>query len=158
MSDIAVVILDIYPDDIDAFWVFAKFMYRIRGNFEKSQEAIKRQFEGTLTILNNSFSKQYLALRRILAFTDGEMVRFLDRKESGHMFFCFPWFLILFRRLADHESLPTVWDGKYDNFSITSYDFSAWLCSPCANFHLLIAAAILDLKRDEIMDEEFGYW
>jgi len=128
MSDIAVVILDIYPDDIDAFWVFAKFMYRIRGNFEKSQQAIKRQFE---------------ALRRILAFTDGEMVRFLDRKESGHMFFCFPWFLILFRRLADHESLPTVWD--------------AWLCSPCANFHLLIAAAILDLKRDEIMDEEFGY-
>jgi len=128
MSDIAVVILDIYPDDIDAFWVFAKFMYRIRGNFEKSQEAIKRQFE---------------ALRRILAFTDGEMVRFLDRKESGHMFFCFPWFLILFRRLADHESLPTVWD--------------AWLCSPCANFHLLIAAAVLDLKRDEIMDEEFGY-
>jgi len=108
--------------------------------------------------LNIFFSKQYLALRRILAFTDGEMVRFLDRKESGHMFFCFPWFLILFRRLADHESLPTVWDGKYGNFSIIFYDFLAWLCSPCANFHLLIAAAVLDLKRDEIMDEEFGYW
>merc|ERR1711953_702283 len=128
MSDIAVVILDIYPDDIDAFWVFAKFMYRIRGNFEKSQEAIKRQFE---------------ALRRVLAFTDGEMVRFLDRRESGHMYFCFPWFLILFRRLATHDTLPTIWD--------------AWLCAPCANFHLLIAAAILDLKRDEIMNEEFSY-
>ena len=51
MSDIAVVILDIYPDDIDAFWVFAKFMYRIRGNFEKSQQAIKRQFEGSVSVL-----------------------------------------------------------------------------------------------------------
>ena len=36
--------------------------------------------------------------------------------------------------------------------------FLAWLCSPCANFHLLIAAAVLDLKRKEIMNEEFGYW
>ena len=68
--------------------------------------------------LKSSFSKYFLALRRVLAFTDGEMVRFLDRKESGHMYFCFPWFLILFRRLADHESLPTVWDGKYNDFSI----------------------------------------
>ena len=43
MSDIAVVILDIYEEDHVAFWVFAKLMQRIRGNFEKSQKAIKLQ-------------------------------------------------------------------------------------------------------------------
>ena len=43
MSDIAVVILDIYDEDHVAFWVFAKLMQRIRGNFEKSQKAIKLQ-------------------------------------------------------------------------------------------------------------------
>lgn len=43
MSDIAVVILDIYDEDHVAFWVFARLMQRIRGNFEKSQKAIKLQ-------------------------------------------------------------------------------------------------------------------
>jgi hypothetical protein len=43
MSDIAVVILDIYPDDNDAFWVYVRLMQRIRGNFEKSQQVIKLQ-------------------------------------------------------------------------------------------------------------------
>jgi len=97
MSDIAVVILDIYPDDCEAFWVFTRFMQRIRGNFEKSQKAIKQQFE---------------ALRRILAFTDGDMIRFLDKRDSGHMYFTFPWFLIIFRRMASWETLPYIWDGK----------------------------------------------
>ena len=43
MSDIAVVILDIYDEDHVAFWGFARLMQRIRGNFEKSQKAIKLQ-------------------------------------------------------------------------------------------------------------------
>ena len=43
MSDIAVVILDVYDEDHVAFWVFARLMQRIRGNFEKSQKAIKLQ-------------------------------------------------------------------------------------------------------------------
>merc|ERR1712130_335271 len=128
MSDIAVVILDLYGDDCEAFWVFTRFMQRIRGNFEKSQRAIKQQFE---------------ALRRVLAFTDGEMVRFLDKRDSGHMYFTFPWFLIIFRRLATWETLPLFWD--------------VWLTSPCSNFHLLIAAAILDLYRDELMQDDYGY-
>lgn len=128
MSDIAVVILDIYKDDCEAFWVYTRFMQRIRGNFEKSQKAIKQQFE---------------ALRRILAFTDGDMIRFLDKRDSGHMYFTFPWFLIIFRRLATWETLPLIWD--------------VWLTSPCSNFHLLIAAAILDIYRDDIMQPDHGY-
>lgn len=104
MSDIAVVILDIYKDDCEAFWVYTRFMQRIRGNFEKSQKAIKQQFE---------------ALRRILAFTDGDMIRFLDKRDSGHMYFTFPWFLIIFRRLATWETLPLIWDGNpFINFKI----------------------------------------
>ena len=97
MSDIAVVILDHYPDDCEAFWVYTRFMQRIRGNFEMSQKAIKQQFE---------------ALRRILAFTDGAMIRFLDKIDSGHMYFTFPWLLIIFRRVATLETLPLMWDGK----------------------------------------------
>jgi len=128
MSDIAVVVLDWFSDDCEAFWVYTRIMQRIRANFEKSQKAIKQQFE---------------ALRRILAFTDGDMIRFLDERDSGHMYFTFPWFLIIFRRLSSWEELPTLWDS--------------WLTSPCSNFHLLIAAAILDLHRDELMRPEFGY-
>ena len=43
MSDIAVVILDIYEDDVEAFWVYARLMQKVRGNFEKSQSVIKLQ-------------------------------------------------------------------------------------------------------------------
>ena len=41
MSDIGVVILDLYEQDHVAFWIFTKFMQRVRGNFEKSQKAMK---------------------------------------------------------------------------------------------------------------------
>ena len=51
MSDIAVVILDIYDEDHVAFWVFAKLMQRIRGNFEKSQKAIKLQVNIKASVL-----------------------------------------------------------------------------------------------------------
>lgn len=128
MSDIAVVILDIYDEDHVAFWVFAKLMQRIRGNFEKSQKAIKLQFN---------------ALRVLLAFTDRDMLQFFDERDTGHMFFTFPWFLIIFRRLCDWEQLPQLWD--------------CWLTAPCSNFHLLFAAAILDVHRDKIMRPEHGY-
>merc|ERR1712226_1535987 len=128
MSDIAVVILDIYDEDHVAFWVFAKLMQRIRGNFEKSQKAIKLQFN---------------ALRVLLAFTDRDMLQFFDERDTGHMFFTFPWFLIIFRRLCDWEQLPQLWD--------------CWLTAPCSNFHLLFAAAVLDVHRDQIMRPEHGY-
>jgi len=41
MSDIAVVVLDWFSDDCEAFWVYTRIMQRIRANFEKSQKAIK---------------------------------------------------------------------------------------------------------------------
>jgi hypothetical protein len=128
MSDIAVVILDIYPDDNDAFWVYVRLMQRIRGNFEKSQQVIKLQFN---------------ALRVLLAFTDRQMLQFFDERDTGHMYFTFPWFLIIFRRLCTWEQLPLLWD--------------CWLTSPCSNFQLLFAAAILDCNRDQIMRPENGY-
>jgi len=128
MSDIAVVILDIYPDDNEAFWVYVRLMQRIRGNFEKSQQVIKLQFN---------------ALRVLLAFTDRQMLQFFDERDTGHMYFTFPWFLIIFRRLCSWEQLPQLWD--------------CWLTSPCSNFQLLFAAAILDCNRDKIMRPENGY-
>lgn len=97
MSDIGVVILDLYEQDHVAFWVFTKFMHRIRGNFEKSQKAMKLQFQ---------------ALRILLAFTDREMLQFFDDRDTGHMFFTFPWLLVIFRRLCSWEQLPQLWDCK----------------------------------------------
>ena len=97
MSDIGVVILDLFEQDHVAFWVFTKFMHRIRGNFEKSQKAMKLQFQ---------------ALRILLAFTDREMLQFFDDRDTGHMFFTFPWLLIIFRRLCSWEQLPQLWDCK----------------------------------------------
>jgi len=128
MSDIGVVILDLFEQDHVAFWVFTKFMHRIRGNFEKSQKAMKLQFQ---------------ALRILLAFTDREMLQFFDDRDTGHMFFTFPWLLIIFRRLCSWEQLPQLWD--------------CWLTAPCSNFHLLFAIAVLDCYRDQIMMPDNGY-
>lgn len=128
MSDIAVVILDLYQQDHVAFWIFTKFMQRIRGNFERSQKAMKLQFQ---------------ALRILLAFTDREMLQFFDDRDTGHMFFTFPWLLVIFRRLCSWEQLPQLWD--------------CWLTAPCANFHLLFTIAVLDCYRDQIMKPDNGY-
>ena len=55
---------------------------------------------------------KFNALRVLLAFTDRDMLQFFDERDTGHMFFTFPWFLIIFRRLCDWEQLPQLWDCK----------------------------------------------
>ena len=108
---------------------------------------------------------QFNALRVLLAFTDRDMLQFFDERDTGHMFFTFPWFLIIFRRLCDWEQLPQLWDCKYrfKAGSRAEVDLRGltlilgWLTAPCSNFHLLFAAAVLDVHRDQIMRPEHGY-
>uniref|UniRef100_A0A8D1I0V1 TBC1 domain family member 17 n=1 Tax=Sus scrofa TaxID=9823 RepID=A0A8D1I0V1_PIG len=155
MSDLLSPILYVTQNEVDAFWCFCGFMelvVRLRagagvgpprrlggwrltwpslpqhGNFEESQETMKRQLG------------QLLLLLRVL---DPPLCDFLDAQDSGSLCFCFRWLLIWFKREFPFPDVLRLWEVL-------------WTGLPGPNLHLLVACAILDMERDTLMLSGFG--
>ncbi|XP_036602703.1 TBC1 domain family member 17 isoform X3 [Trichosurus vulpecula] len=128
MSDLLSPILYVTQNEVDAFWCFCGFMELVHGNFEESQETMKRQLG------------QLLLLLRIL---DPPLCDFLDSQDSGSLCFCFRWLLIWFKREFPFPDILRLWEVL-------------WTGLPGPNLHLLVACAILDMERDALMLSGFG--
>ncbi|XP_068959416.1 LOW QUALITY PROTEIN: TBC1 domain family member 17 [Petaurus breviceps papuanus] len=128
MSDLLSPILYVIQNEVDAFWCFCGFMELVHGNFEESQETMKRQLG------------QLLLLLRIL---DPPLCDFLDSQDSGSLCFCFRWLLIWFKREFPFPDILHLWEVL-------------WTGLPGPNLHLLVACAILDMERDTLMLSGFG--
>ncbi|XP_021489549.1 TBC1 domain family member 17 isoform X1 [Meriones unguiculatus] len=128
MSDLLSPILFVVQNEVDAFWCFCGFMERVHGNFEESQETMKRQLG------------QLLLLLRVL---DQPLCDFLDSQDSGSLCFCFRWLLIWFKREFPFPDVLRLWEVL-------------WTGLPGPNLHLLVACAILDMERDTLMLSGFG--
>ncbi|XP_075809337.1 TBC1 domain family member 17 [Microtus pennsylvanicus] len=128
MSDLLSPILFVVQNEVDAFWCFCGFMELVHGNFEESQETMKRQLG------------QLLLLLRVL---DQPLCDFLDSQDSGSLCFCFRWLLIWFKREFPFPDVLRLWEVL-------------WTGLPGPNLHLLVACAILDMERDTLMLSGFG--
>lgn len=129
MSDILAPILLLLNNEVDSFWCFVGFMDRIASNFDMDQAGMKHQL---------------LQLQQLLMFACPELAQHLAQKDSGNMYFCFRWLLVWFKREFSHRDIFRLWEVL-------------WTGLPCANFHLLIAVAILDAEKDILISKDYGF-
>ncbi|GLH12187.1 TBC1 domain family member 15 [Gryllus bimaculatus] len=121
MSDLLSPILCLMTNEADAFWCFVGFMNRVSG--------IKCQ-------LNE--------LQTLLSVVNPELTSYIRHHDSGNMFFCFRWLLVLFKREFSQADVMKLWEVL-------------WTDLPCTNFHLLICAAILEAEKKVIMEGNYGF-
>ncbi|KFM82450.1 TBC1 domain family member 15, partial [Stegodyphus mimosarum] len=128
MSDLLSPILVVMQNELDAFWCFAGWLQTIGVNFELEQQGIKNQLQN---------------LHRLLHFVDSQLCSYLEKHDSGNMYFAFRWLLILFKRDFKFMEIMRLWEVL-------------WTGLPCKNFHLLVCIAILDSEKMTIMENDYG--
>ncbi|OAD55231.1 TBC1 domain family member 15 [Eufriesea mexicana] len=128
MSDLLSPILCLVESEVDAFWCFVGFMDKVSTNFEIDQAGMKAQLCQLYTLLNA---------------TDPQLAHYLNKHDSGNMFFCFRWLLVLFKREFNTIDIMKLWE-------------ILWTDLPCKNFHLLLCVAILDTERNVLMENRYG--
>ncbi|XP_039285627.1 TBC1 domain family member 15 isoform X2 [Nilaparvata lugens] len=129
MSDLLSPILVVMSNEVDAFWCFVGFMNRVSTNFELDQAGMKSQLS---------------ALFGLVHAADRELASYLEQHDSSNMFFCFRWLLVLFKREFSNEQIMTLWEVL-------------WTDLPCPNFHLLISLAILDMEKNILIENSYGF-
>lgn len=128
MSDYLSPLLVVMENEVDAFWTFVGLMKRVHKNFEMDQMAIK---------------KQLADLRTLLEIINPKLTNYLEGHDSDHMYFCFRWILVAFKREFGFDDIMRLWE-------------ILWTDIPCQNFLLLICAAILDGETNMIILNKFG--
>lgn len=88
--------------------------------------------------------EQLQNLHTLLAFAEPDLANYLDRHDSGNMFFCFRWLLVWFKRELSLEDSMRLWE-------------ILWTGLPCQNFHLLFCAAILETEKQALMENNYGF-
>jgi len=129
MSDLLSPILILLSNEVDAFWCFVGLMDRVFRNFDMDQAGMKKQLS---------------QLHGLLGAAEPELAGYLDRHDSGNMFFCFRWLLVLFKREFSHEDILVLWESIFTDL-------------PCPNFHLLLCAAILDCEKDILIENKYQF-
>ncbi|XP_043466619.1 TBC1 domain family member 15-like [Leptopilina heterotoma] len=129
MSDLLSPILCLMDNEVDAFWCFVGFMNKVYTNFEMDQAGMKCQLS---------------QIHSLLLMTEPQLANYLDKHDSGNMFFCFRWLLVLFKREFNAIDIMKLWEVL-------------WTDLPCKNFHLLLCASILDTEKTVLMENQYGF-
>ncbi|XP_014468317.1 PREDICTED: TBC1 domain family member 15-like [Dinoponera quadriceps] len=129
MSDLLSPILFLMDSEVDAFWCFVGFMDKLSSNFDIDQAGMKAQL---------------CQLHTLLCTTEPQLAYYLNRHDSGNMFFCFRWLLVLFKREFNAIDIMKLWE-------------ILWTDLPCKNFHLLFCAAILDTEKNILIENNYGF-
>ncbi|KAG8264000.1 hypothetical protein J6590_021668 [Homalodisca vitripennis] len=129
MSDLLSPILILLSNEVDAFWCFVGLMDRVFRNFDMDQAGMKKQLS---------------QLHSLLAAAEPELAVYLDQNDSGNMFFCFRWLLVLFKREFTHDEILRLWETIFTDL-------------PCPNFHLLLCVAILDCEKDILIENKYQF-
>ncbi|XP_076655379.1 TBC1 domain family member 15/17 [Halictus rubicundus] len=129
MSDLLSPILCLMENEVDAFWCFVGFMDKVSTNFEMDQAGMKSQLCQLYTLLST---------------IDPQLANYLNKHDSGNMFFCFRWLLVLFKREFNTVDIMKLWEVL-------------WTDIPCKNFHLLVCTAILDTEKSVLMENRYGF-
>ncbi|KAF2207796.1 hypothetical protein CERZMDRAFT_62530 [Cercospora zeae-maydis SCOH1-5] len=129
MSDLLAPIYAIEQDDAVAFWGFAKFMERMERNFLRDQSGMRLQL---------------LTLDQLVQLVDPELYEHLAKVDSTNFFFFFRMLIVWFKREFEFEAILRMWEALWTDYY-------------SADFHLFIAAAILEKHRNVIMEHLKGF-
>ncbi|KAK4504959.1 hypothetical protein PRZ48_002922 [Zasmidium cellare] len=129
MSDLLAPIYAVEQDDAVAFWGFTKFMERMERNFLRDQSGMRLQL---------------LTLDQLVQILDPKLYEHLEKLDSTNFFFFFRMLLVWFKREFEFEDILRMWEGLWTDYL-------------SSNFHLFIAAAILEKHRNVIMDHLKGF-
>ena len=81
---------------------------------------------------------------------DPHLASYLDTRDSGNLFFCFRWLLVLFKREFNYPQILKLWEIFWTDGPFYGLNSSV-------NFHLLVALSILDSQRNTILENRFGF-
>ncbi|CAO3677177.1 unnamed protein product [Rhizopus stolonifer] len=125
MSDLLAPMFVIMDNEAQAFWAFTCFMDRMQSNFYIDQSGMLSQ----LKLLND-----------LIQFMDPALYKRFEETESTHLFFCFRWLLVWFKREFEWEDVIELWEVLWTD----------WLTDKMV---LFIALAVLEIHRDKILNE-----
>ncbi|OUM69431.1 hypothetical protein PIROE2DRAFT_30860, partial [Piromyces sp. E2] len=126
MSDLLAPILGVFRSEPDTFWCFNEFMEKYKNNFHRNQEEMKNQ----LSLL--------LDLVRLM---DIELYEHFEKLGCLHLFFCFRWLLVIFKREFDFYDCMRVWE-------------TIWSQKKSDYYQLFIAVAILKQNKPQLLEFE----
>ncbi|EME86862.1 uncharacterized protein MYCFIDRAFT_162455 [Pseudocercospora fijiensis CIRAD86] len=129
MSDLLAPVYAIQQDDAVAFWGFVKFMDRMERNFLRDQSGMRLQLS---------------TLDQLIQLIDPKLYEHLARVDSTNFFYFFRMLLVWFKREFEFEPICRLWEGLWTDYL-------------SSNFHLFIAAAILEKHRNVIMEHLKGF-
>jgi len=126
MNDLLAPILGVFRSESDAFWCFNEFMERYKNNFYRDQVEMKNQLALLLDLLR---------------LMDIELYEFFEKLNCLHLFFCFRWLLVIFKREFSFYDCMRVWE-------------TIWSQKKSNYYHLFIAVVILKQNKTQIMNLE----
>lgn len=95
MSDLAAPILAVIKEESVAYACFESFMKTMRSNFEVSQEGMRGQLERLKRLVEGRLPRLYQHLVEV---------------DACHLFFCYRWLLIWFKREYEWEKVLRLWE------------------------------------------------
>jgi len=87
---------------------------------------------------------------------DPHLASYLDTRDSGNLFFCFRWLLVIFKREFNYPQILRLWEVIWTDGPFF-VDFKTDKICSSVNFHLLIALGIMDSQRNTILENRFGF-
>jgi hypothetical protein len=65
---------------------------------------------GNFMLEQTSMKEQLLQLACLLQVLDPQLASYLNCHESGNLFFCFRWLLVLFKREFSNDDIMVIWE------------------------------------------------
>ncbi|GLV33154.1 TBC1 domain family member 15/17 [Carabus blaptoides fortunei] len=123
MSDLLSPILCLMDNEVESFWCFVGFMDKVCNNFDMDQAGMKEQLQ---------------QLHTLLSFAEPELACYLNRHDSGNMFFCFRWLLVWFKREFSQDDIMRLWEHIND---LSQHIELQWMLSKAEGIYHQITAA-----------------
>lgn len=124
MSDLLTPILGVTRNESDAFWCFNEFMERNKGNFDRDQAEMKKQ----LSLLTD-----------LIRMMNLDLYLHFEKLNCLHLFFCFRWLLIIFKREFDFIDCMRIWE-------------TMWAQTYSDYYQHFIALAILNKNQEQLLE------
>jgi len=113
-------------DEAAAFWTFVALMRRWGENYVADQSGMRREL---------------LLLQRLVAELCPQLYAYLRDLDALHLFFCFRWILVCFKREFPLDDVLRLWDALW---AAQWTDGSGHGWPLCTHFELFVSLAILE--------------
>ncbi|WFD19277.1 GTPase activating protein [Malassezia caprae] len=113
-------------DEVAAFWTFVALMRRWGENYVADQSGMRHEL---------------LLLQRLVAELCPQLYAYLRDLDALHLFFCFRWILVCFKREFPLDDVLRLWDALW---AAQWTDGSGHGWPLCTHFELFVSLAILE--------------